>query len=86
MRLMLLILFSVFASRAEIQPLFIEGYAGKVSYVAPEELTFHVSTTAPRYNLQIVRIGATNTVVLSTNGIAGGEHPIPENASSHGPL
>ena len=83
MRLILLLLISVFPLRADIQPLFIEGYAGKVSYVAPEEVTFHVSTTAPRYNLQIVRIGATNTLALSTNGIAGKEHPIPENASSH---
>jgi hypothetical protein len=72
------------AVRAEIKPLFIEGYAGKVSYAAGEEVTFHVSTTAGRFGFEVTRIGATNETVMRTNGVAGPEHAVPENASSHG--
>lgn len=68
----------------ELRPLFVEGYAGKVSYAAGQEVTFHVSTTAERFGFEVARIGATNVMVLQTNGISGAEHPIPENASSHG--
>lgn len=71
-------------SAAEVQPLFIEGYSGKVSYAAPEEVTFHISTTASRFSLEITRIGGTNQTLLTTNNLPGREHPIPENASSHG--
>src|SRR5688500_6639528 len=69
---------------AELKPLFVEGYAGKVSYAAGEEVTFHISTTAPVFSFEISRLGATNVVVLKTNNVAGAERPIPENASSHG--
>ena len=68
----------------EMRPLFIEGYAGKVSYAAGEEVTFHISTSSPSFALEIARLGATNRTVLKTNNIPGAEHSIPENASSHG--
>ena len=68
----------------EIRPLFIEGYSGKVSYAAGEEVAFHISTTADKFALEINRIGATNVTLLRTNNVPGSEHPIPENASSHG--
>ena len=80
----LLIGVSVSALSAQINPLFIEGYSGKVSYAAGDELTFHISTTAPTFSLEITRLGATNVAVVKTNNIPGAEHPIPENASSHG--
>lgn len=62
----------------------IEGYAGQVSYSPGEELSLHVSTTAPTFSIQISRLGATPQVVLEQAGIAGQASPIPENASSHG--
>ena len=68
----------------EIRPLFIEGYSGKVSYAAGEEVAFHISTTTGKFALEINRIGATNVTLLRTNNVPGSEHPIPENASSHG--
>jgi hypothetical protein len=64
--------------------LYVEGYTGQVSYQAGDELQLHVSTTAPTFSLEIARLGAERQVVLAEAGITGSEHPVPENASSHG--
>ena len=63
---------------------FIHGYPGKRSYVAGEELTFHLSTDLAEVDLEIARIGAGRQVVWNGNGIRAGKHPVPKNASSHG--
>ena len=84
LRYVFVLLCSVAFISAEVKPLFIEGYAGKVSYVAGDELTFHISTTATEFAFEVSRIGSTNVTVFKTNKVAGAEHPIPENASSHG--
>ena len=69
----------------EVPPsLFVEGYTGQVSYKPGEQLTLHTSTSAGSLSIQIARVGAKHEVVLATNNIPGREHPIPENASSHG--
>ena len=72
------------ADVSDPRPLFIEGYAGRVSYVAGEELTLHVSTTAAKFSLEITRLGAKPQVVHTQADVSGVEAPIPENASSHG--
>ena len=80
-------LFAFFGTQTfcvEPRPLYIEGYTGRVSYRAGEDVTLHVSTPGPAYALEIARVGATREVVLKTNGVKGAEHPVPENASSHG--
>ncbi|HAM71488.1 MAG TPA: hypothetical protein DCM86_07590 [Verrucomicrobiales bacterium] len=64
--------------------LFVEGYAGLVSCEAGETQTFHVSTTAATFDLEIARIGAQRTVVTNLHGIAGTRFPVPELASSQG--
>jgi hypothetical protein len=69
---------------ADPRPLFVEGYAGKVSYKPGESLTLHVSTSATKFAVEIARLGATKEVVLTKADVAGLESPIPENASSHG--
>src|SRR5687768_10521744 len=79
-----LVLTTAVLEAQDVKPLFIEGYAGKVSYAAGEEVTFHISTSAPSFALEVARLGATNRTVLKTNNIPGAEHSIPENASSHG--
>ena len=63
---------------------FIHGYPGKRSYVAGEELTFHLSTDLAEVDLEIARIGAGRQVVWNGNGIRAAKHPVPKNASSHG--
>jgi hypothetical protein len=64
--------------------LFIEGYAGQVSYLPGEEITLHISTSAASYSLEIARVGPKREVVFATNGVRGAIFPVPENAASHG--
>jgi hypothetical protein len=68
----------------EPRSLFVEGYAGRVSYAPGEVVTLHVSTSAPKFSLEIARLGTKPQVVHTQTDIAGVESPIPENASSHG--
>lgn len=64
--------------------LFIEGYAGQVSYAQGEEVDLHISTTAAKYGVEIVRIGAERKVVWTKDGLPGKESPVPEDASANG--
>jgi hypothetical protein len=66
------------------EALFIEGYTNQVSYAPGEEVVLHVSTTAPRYTLDVARLASETKDVLAKTDLPGGAHPIPENASSHG--
>ncbi|HAV63416.1 MAG TPA: hypothetical protein DCY13_13750 [Verrucomicrobiales bacterium] len=68
----------------EPRPLFVEGYSGKVSYAPGDDLTLHVSTSASRFDVEITRLGGERRTVWSKEAIPGAEHPVPENASSHG--
>ena len=56
---------------ADPRPLFVEGYAGKVSYNPGESLTLHVSTSAAKLAVEIARLGATKEVVLTKADVAG---------------
>lgn len=74
-------------ARADVsdpKPLFLEGYAGQVSYKPGEELSLHVSTSAPKFAVEIARLGAQREVVFAKPDVPGVDAPIPENASSHG--
>jgi hypothetical protein len=68
----------------ETRPLFVEGYSGRVSYAPGEELTLHVSTSASAFFVEITRLGAKRETVWSSPTVEGREHPVPEDASSHG--
>ncbi len=74
----------VLAAADEPRPLFVEGYAGRVSYAPGEDLTLHMSTSAAAFSVEIVRLGAKPESVWSSASVAGREHPLPEDASSHG--
>ncbi len=74
----------VHADTSDPKPLHIEGYAGQVSYKPGEELSLHVSTSAPKFAVEIARLGAQRDVVFTKSDVVGNESPIPENASSHG--
>jgi hypothetical protein len=62
----------------------VEGYAGRVSCQPGGEQTFHVSTTAATFSLEIARLGAQRVVVTNYASLGGRRHPIPESASSQG--
>ena len=68
----------------EPNSLFVEGYAKKVSYDPGETLTLHVSTSAPEFSAEMVRVGAEKVAIWSRQWIPGHEYPVPENASSNG--
>jgi hypothetical protein len=82
--------FATFSTRGattdSLEPpsLFIEGYAGQVSYQPGEEITLHVSTSAAAYAIEVARLGAKREVVFATNGVRGAAYPVPENAASEG--
>jgi hypothetical protein len=75
---------SVSADTSDPRPLFIEGYAGKISCRPGGEVLLHISTTAPKFAVEVARIGAQREVVFTKADVAGRESPVPENASSHG--
>ena len=74
------------AATAAVAPrvLFIEGYAGRESYAPGEEVTFHVSTSAGAYSLQIARLGGSTEEVWNKAGLVGGPQVVPPNASAEG--
>ncbi|HEY8505136.1 MAG TPA: SGNH/GDSL hydrolase family protein, partial [Gemmataceae bacterium] len=62
----------------------IEGYTDRLSYQPGDTITFHVSSAADTFDLEIARLGAQRQVVWKKEGIRGKEHPIPPDASSRG--
>ena len=46
-----------YSDQVEPRPLFIEGYTGRLSYAPGEEVEFHVSTSADKYAMDILRLG-----------------------------
>lgn len=64
--------------------LFVEGYTHQVSYTAGDAIQLHVSTSAPKFNVEIVRLGADETGVWKKNGIVGQAFPVPDNVSANG--
>ena len=62
----------------------IEGYVFPLSYQAGEKVRFYVSTTAPRYSIEIAREGASREIMWSKEALAGKQHPIPTDSSLSG--
>lgn len=62
----------------EVQPeassLFAEGYTDQLSYQSGENVRFHVSTTAPKWSLEIARLGAKTESVFTKNDIPSPTH------------
>jgi hypothetical protein len=84
-RLAFAILLVGLSARADEPPsLTVEGYTDHLSYRAGDEIAFHVSTTAPKFSLEISRLGSKPEVVLTKTDLSGTTYPVPENASSHG--
>jgi hypothetical protein len=60
------------------------GYVDRPSYAVGEQVAFHVSTSAERFDLLIYRDGAEQEVVHHAEEIPGGWHPTPEDAYAKG--
>lgn len=69
----------------EGRSLYIEGYAGDISYAPGEELQLHLSSSSPVASFTITRVGKERSVVHEVPNLEGLlEHPVPVDASSHG--
>ncbi len=77
-------LFTVMLQAAAPVPLYIDGYAGKISVAQGEKVPVHVSTTAEKYDIEVARLGRERVVVWKQAGVPGAEHPVPEDASAQG--
>ncbi|MDX1650398.1 MAG: DUF6605 domain-containing protein [Myxococcota bacterium] len=62
----------------------IAGYAWPQSVLPGEEVELFVSTTAPRFDVEVVRQGAEDEPVHAERGVPGCEHPVPEDVGSQG--
>ncbi|MFO0911213.1 MAG: DUF6605 domain-containing protein [Isosphaeraceae bacterium] len=63
---------------------FLGGYADRLSYLPGESVDLHVSSSAPRYGVEIAREGAKREVVWHKDGIEGTLRPVPSDASARG--
>ena len=77
-------LFAISHAAEQPRALYVEGYAGESSYRPGDEAAIHVSTSAPKYSVEIARIGDKREVVWTAKDLPGHEYHVPENASSHG--
>lgn len=62
----------------------IEGYTNQLSYIAGEEVAFHLSSNATLASVRIERIGPSNQLVLEQSEIQVSEQAVPDRASSDG--
>lgn len=76
--------FFVHAEKSFSADFFVEGYTDHVSYRPTETLSLHVSTSAPQFSIEIIRVGKSREVVHTQSGITGKQYAVPENASSNG--
>src|SRR5262245_18618397 len=60
------------------------GYTDRLSYRPGDEVRFHTSTSAPRYSIEIARVGARREIVWTKSGIPGALHPTPAEALGRG--
>lgn len=63
--------------------LYVEGYTNQLSYVAGEDIQFHLAGTAPT-DLQIDRVGKDRVKVYEQTGIAVTDCKVPARAASNG--
>lgn len=76
--------FVLIASMAWADSIFIEGYAGQLSVAPGDHVSLHVSTSESKFDVKVLRLGASEEPVWQVKGVAGTTRSIPENASSHG--
>jgi len=62
----------------------IDAYPDKLSYEPGEQVSLHVSAEAPKYSVEVARVGAKREVVWAKEDVSGESHPVPEDASTHG--
>lgn len=64
--------------------LFVHGYANQTSVAPGDEITFHLSSSAPHVDMILERLGGEKEKVWEQKDIAASVQPIPDRASSDG--
>ena len=59
-------------------------YTDRLSYRPGDTVRFHTSTSAPRYSIEIARVGARREVLWTRSGLPGELHPTPAEAYGRG--
>jgi hypothetical protein len=62
----------------------LEGYCWPQSALPGEHVGLHVSTSAPAFDVEVVREGAEPAVVWRAEAVSGARHPVPPTASADG--
>lgn len=62
----------------------IEAYCGQLSAAPGATMALHVSCRSPRYDVEVHRWGARRELVWSAADLPGDDHPVPDDADSHG--
>ena len=63
---------------------YLHGYPSRRSVAPGQRVELHISTSLTGYSLTVARVGAGEQEVWRRERIAGTEHPVPADASSHG--
>ena len=63
---------------------FVFGYADRLSCIAGDQVSFHLSSSGDQVGMVIERVGQDRKKVLERSDISCATHPIPDRASSHG--
>ncbi len=72
------------AEQAEPPGLFVEGYTNELSYTPGQTVHFHCSSSVSQMEMTIKRVGAKRNQMFQKSQIPVSNHPIPDQASSHG--
>lgn len=76
--------YSTTAEQVQPSPPFVFGYTDQVSYVAGDQMGFHLSSSEPSVDVEIHRLGDKSELVWTKKDIATNVQPIPDRASSDG--
>lgn len=63
---------------------FVMGYANRLSCVAGDEVSLHLSSSGKVVDVSVERLGIERVKVWERKNVACSTHPIPDRASSHG--
>jgi hypothetical protein len=62
----------------------LDAYPDKLSYEPGEQVSLHVSTSGPKFSVEVARVGGKREVVWAKEEVPGAYYPTPESASIDG--
>ncbi len=62
----------------------VEGYCGRLSYRPGDEVTLHVASRSPLFDVEVYRWGAEHELLWTQRNVEGIDHPVPADADANG--